>query len=225
MSAHSFPGVEYDAGTGGDIYLGKAAALIAAGLLTPEQIPGSPNLPGASGTFVDGVPQPRYTKVPHDEHWMHVAKYATSVRVTKGISPEEQRRRMDARKAEIEEAERNKPKTDIGMDGALKAFAAATARFQVGDRAWNGGHPLVITGECKLRRVRNKDGEFLDAEKGYRVDYQYGYTGQYRNGEEFFFEPNELTDEDGAPTHLRLVAGKCTQAVRPMMEFRERERM
>lgn len=225
MSAAAHPGVEYDAGTGGDTYLGKAEALIAAGLVAAEQLPGAPGMPPTSTTFFDGARVDRSQRVPHDERWMNVVKYGKNFRVTKGIAAEESRRRTAARQAEIEEHQRNQPRTDIGMDAALEAFNNASTLFKVGDKVWIGKHPAVVTGEYKLRRVRNSDGEYLDAAKGYRVDYKHGYTCQYRNGEEFFFEPGDLTDEDGAPTHLRLVAGSSRGAVRPMMEFRERERM
>ncbi|NDZ12076.1 hypothetical protein C7T35_15280 [Variovorax sp. WS11] len=223
--ARAFPGVEYAAGISGDIYLGKPEALIAAGLLTAEHIPGWPGMPPTSATFFDGARVDRRQRVPHDERWMHALRYGNNIRLTKGISAEEKRRREEALRAEIEEEDRNQPKTDIGMDAALKAFNDASTLFKVGDKVRVGDKPAVVTGEYQLRRVRSSDGEFFDAAKGYRVDYRPGYTVQYRNGEEFFFAAGYLSDEDDAPTHLRLVAGRSTQAARPMMEFRERERM
>lgn len=155
---------------------------------------------------------------------MHVQRYGTSFRVTKGISAEEQRRRAEARQAEIEELERNEPKADIGIDGAVKAFRAAATQLSVGEKAWIDGVPVMVTGEYKLYRVHNRDGEFLDSHGG-RVDYQWGYACQYRNGEEVFFPAHQLTNENGARTHLRLTHCRPTQAMRPLMEFRERERM
>jgi hypothetical protein len=227
VSAADFkaPGVEYGAGISGDIYLGKPEALIAAGLLTADHVPGWPGMPSTSATFFDGARVDRHQRVPHDERWMQATRIGNNIRLIKGIGAEEKRRREEVLRAEIEEEVRNQPKTDIGMDAALKAFNDASTLFKVGDRAWVGNHSVVVTGEFKLRRVRNDDGEFFDAAKGYRVDYQYGYTVQYRNGEEFFFPAGDLTEEDGAPTHLRLVAGRSTHAARPMMEFKERERM
>lgn len=221
----TFPGVEYEAGTSGDIYVGRSEALIAAGIIDAAQVPGAPGMPKSSITFVDGVPQPRGAKPAHDERWMQATMYGRQLRLTKGISEEEQRRRSAARRAEIEESERSRPKTDIGMEAAVKAMKVASALFNVGDRVMCGKHPVIVTGGYKLRRVNNDDGEFLDAESGKRIDYQWGYTCQYRNGEEYFFEPYQLTDDDGCPTHLRLVSGKSTLVTRPLMEFRERERM
>lgn len=155
---------------------------------------------------------------------MQVTRLGSKVRLTKGVSAEEKSSRIAAVRAAIEEEARNRPKPDISLDGAQKAYNDASTLHKVGDRVWVGNSPLIVTGEYKLRRVRNETGEFLDQAQGVRVDYKYGYSCQYRNGDEFFWPAHELTDEDGSPTHLRLVAGRSTTATRPMMEFRERER-
>lgn len=212
-------GVEYDAGTGGDIYRGKPEALIAAGLLTAEQIPGWPGMPSTSATFFKGARVERRQRVRHDQHWMQVTRIGNNIRLVKGISIEEQRHRWDTRQAEIEETERNQPKADIGFDGACKAYDQASALFEVGDRVLYCNSPMVVTGEYKLRRVNNKEGEFVDG-RGERIEYRYGYTCQYRNGEEYFVPAGYLTDDDGAPTHLRLVAGMSTLVARPTLAFR-----
>ncbi|WP_146039399.1 MULTISPECIES: hypothetical protein [unclassified Variovorax] len=198
--------------------------MIAAGLITAAQLPGTPGMPRSSAIFLDGVLQPRGSKPARSERWLQVTLYGRKVRVTKGISHEEEQRRIEARQAEIQELARSEPKADIGFDGARKAFAEASTLFKVGDSVRVGQHSLVVTGEYKLYLVRDKDGEFVDS-KGGRFNYQHGYCCQYRNGEEFFYPAHMLSNDDGEPTHLRLVAGKSTQALRPMMEFRERERM
>ena len=188
---------------GGDVYLGKPEALIAAGLLTAEQIPGWPGMSSTSATFYDGQRVERYKRVPHDERWMQVTRIGTKVRLTKGLGAEEKRVRL----AEKEEAERRRPKPDIGRDAAYQACKEASTLFKVGDEVWNNGNPMVVTGEYMLRCVRSKTGEFVNS-ANQRINYQHGYTCQYRNGEEFFFEPGDLTDEAGEPTHLRLVVTK-----------------
>jgi hypothetical protein len=188
---------------GSDVYLGTPETLIAAGLLTAEQVPGWPGLSSTSATFYDGQRVERYRRVPHDERWMQVTRTGSKVRVTKGLGTAEKRKRQ----AEKEEAERLRPKPDIGRDAAFQACMKASALFNVGDKVWNGGNPMVVTGEYMLRCVRSKHGEFIDS-ASQRINYQHGYTCQYRNGEEFFFEAGDLTDEAGEPTLLRLVVGQ-----------------
>lgn len=219
-TAQSLPNIECEASPNGDIYIGKPEDLIAAGVLTAEQIPGWPGMPSTSASFVDGVVQPRGQKPKHDERWMQVSRYGGNIRCIKGISVEEQRLRSDIRRAELEEAERNKPKVDVGMDGALKAFAVGSAVHKVGDRVRCGNQSMVVTGEYRLRCVRAEDGEYIDS-AGDRIDYRYGYTCQFRNGEEYFFPPHELTDDEGSSSHLRLVHGAREVASLPTFSLKQ----
>lgn len=213
------PGVEYDAGTGGDHYLGRPEALIAAGIITADKVPGAPGMPKSSVTFVDGVAQPRGQKPKHDERWMQATMVGRQLRVSKGISDEERDRRERKRAEEIAEMNRTRPMEDIGYDGAAKALRDASAIFKVGDSVIADGYPALVIGEYALRRVNDEKGQFLSP-TGKRCEYRWGYACRYRSGEEFFFPAHQITThEDGAP-YLRLVAG-ARRAERPALALRE----
>ncbi|MDR6538835.1 hypothetical protein [Variovorax soli] len=202
------PGVEYDAGTGGDIYLGRPEALIAAGLIDAAKVPGAPGMPKSSITFVDGVPQLRGIKPVHDERWMQATIIGRQLRVTKGIDREERRRREQKRAQELEDLPRTTPKKDIGRDEAAKQLRNASAIFQVGDSVIVNGHQAMICEGYKMHTVRAEDGEYIGSD-GVRIEHRLGYTCRYRSGEEFFFAAYQVTapDDAGRPSHLRLVAG------------------
>lgn len=209
MSATKLPGVEYDPGVGGDQYMGHASALIAAGLVTPDQLPGAPGMPVSGVTFVDGLRQPRTARPDHDERWMRICKVGRRFQVTRGISTDERERREDAREAEIQDMLRVKP--DNGAKAAEAAVAERSARFKLGDRVYVDGNAAVVSGAYGMHRVTCSDGEYSNGSGG-RFSYRLGYCAQYRNGEEFFYEAGCLTDRAGAPTHLRLVSGDVLTA-------------
>ncbi|VTU34294.1 hypothetical protein [Variovorax sp. RA8] len=214
------PGVEYEAGTSGDIYIGRPAALIAAGLIEAAKVPGAPGMPRSSITFVDGVPQPRGAKPAHDERWMQATMYGRQLRLTKGIDPEERSRREQKRARELEELARTTPKKDIGRDEAIKQLRSASAIFQVGDSVIVNGHQAMVCEGYKVHTVRAEDGEYIDRD-GVRVEHRWGYTCRYRSGEEFFFAAYQVTapNDTGRPSHLRLVAG-AKPAPRPVLALR-----
>lgn len=200
----------------GDMYLGKPEALIAAGLLRADQVPGWPGMPPSAATFFEGVLVERWTRVPHTEAWMNVVRSGSNIKVFKGISEAERARRI----AEAEERERNKPKAAIGIEVARAEYEAASTRFKVGDKVMNGDKHMVVSGHYGLSLVWSKNGEFVHS-NGRRFDYMYGYCCKYPNGEEFFFVAHCLLDDDGNQTHLRLVRG-ARREVRPAAAaFRE----
>lgn len=219
-AATNFPGVEYDAGTSGDIYLGRPEALIAAGLIEAAMVPGRPGMPRSSITFVDGVPQPRGAKPVHDEHWMQATMIGRQLRVIKGIALELQRQRQARREEEAAEIARTMPKKDIGRDEAAKQLRNASAIFQVGDSVIVNGHQAMVCEGYKMHTVRAEDGEYIGGD-GVRIEHRWGYTCRYRSGEEFFFAAYQVTapDDDCRRSHLRLVAG-AKLAPRPVLALR-----
>jgi hypothetical protein len=216
-AAKNFPGIEYDAGTSGDIYLGRPEALIAAGLIEAAKVPGAPGMPRSSITFVEGVPQPRGAKPAHDERWMQATMYGRQLRLTKGISLDERRRREQQRAQKLEDLARTTPKPDIGHDGAAKAMRAASAIFNVGDSVIANGDPALVIGEYTLRRVICTDGQFL-VSNGERAEYRPGYVCRYRSGEEYFFPPHQVTTPADRAPFMRLVVGSKA-ATRPALAF------
>lgn len=204
------PGVEFDAGVSGDRYQGKPEALIAAGVITAAQLPAMASVTFFDGMKVDG----RKVKATQDERWMQVTFIGRNLRVTKGIPADERARRQAARRAEIEEIERNTPKQDIGEAGALEAFKKSGAGLEVGDCVYAGGEAASVTGGYRLRTVRSGEGEYLSS-NGNRIDYRWGYVCKTTDGKEYFFAAHEVTAKQGRASHLRL-AYAATPAAPPM---------
>lgn len=196
------PGVEFDAGVGGDHYGGSVHALIAANVIALEHIPA-----GTSVTFFDGVQvDGRKVKGSQDERWMQVRFTGRNLRVTKGITREERARREEARRQEVEELARTTPKKDPGIDSARQMDYMASAVLPVGTAVFVYGEGATIAGGYKLRRVCTKDGQYADGER--RVDYIPGYTCRLdEDGSEFFYPAHAVRAKSGAMTHLRLVSG------------------
>ncbi|OUM01785.1 hypothetical protein [Variovorax sp. JS1663] len=213
-------GVEYEAGTSGDIHLGRPEALIASGIIDAAKVPGAPGMPKSSITFIDGVPQPRGTKPKHDERWMQATMIGRQLRVSKGISDAERTRREQQRAQELEDLARTAPKKDIGREEAAKQLRGASAIFNVGDSVLANGYPAMVCEGYGLCAVKAEDGEFV-ASDGVRIEYRWGYTCRYRSGEEFFFAAHQVTapKDEHRPGHLRLVAG-AKPAPRPVLALR-----
>lgn len=196
-------GVEFDAGVGGDHYSGSIDALIAAGIITAEQLPTATSVTFFNGVKVDG----RKVKAMQDERWMQVRCVGRSLRVTKGITREERARREEARRLEVEELARTAPREDPGFDGARAMEYRASAAFIVGDEVFAGGKAATVVGAYKLYRVLDDDtGEFSDGKT--RADYRHGYLCRLESdGEEFFYPVHGVRAKSGAVGHLRLVSG------------------
>jgi hypothetical protein len=202
MEAKSVPGVEFDAGVGGDHYVGSVQALIAAGIITLEHIPQATSVTFFNGAQVDG----RKVKAMQDERWMQVRYAGRSLRVTKGITREERARREEARRREAEELARTAPRKDPGFDGARAMNYRASATFVIGDEVFAGGRPATVTGNYKLYRVVEDDGQFSDGQT--RANYIPGYLCRINeSGKEFFYPAHGVRAKSGAMGHLRLVCG------------------
>jgi len=197
------PGVEFDAGVSGDHYSGSVEAIIAAGIITADQLPAATSVTFFNGVQIDG----RKVKGSQDERWMQVRFAGRNLRVTKGITREERARREEARRQEVEELARTTPKKDPGFDGARTMNYQASAAFQIGDEVFAGDKAATVAGAYKLYRVRDDDtGEFSDGE--IRADYRHGYLCRLQsNGEQFFYPAHGVRARSGALSHLRLVSG------------------
>lgn len=173
------PGVEFDAGVGGDHYLGSVQALISAGVIQVEHIPSATSVTFFEGVQVDG----RAVKAKQDERWMNIRFVGRNLRVTKGIADAERFRREEQREREAEELARTTPSKDPGFDAIRALEYKASAAFLVNEEVFVYGSPATVTGELTLRRVRDEDGQYIDGES--RADYQPGYTCRLRQtGEE-----------------------------------------
>lgn len=196
------PGIEFDAGVGGDYYIGSVQALIAARVISLEHIPAGTSVTFFNGVQVDG----RKVKAMQDERWMQVRCVGRSLRVTKGITREERDRREEARRQEVEELARTTPKKDPGIDSVRLMDYTASAVLSVGTPVFVYGDAATVVGEYKLRRVYAKDGQYADGER--RVDYIPGYRCRLdEDGAEFFYPAHAVRAKSGAMTHLRLVSG------------------
>lgn len=188
----------------GDNYIGTAQALLDAGIVTLDQLPGMPGMPKISVSFLDGAQLPRQARAVHDERWMRVSLYGNKVIVSKGVSAEERERR-EAGKAAAAEAERKaRGIPAIGVDAAASEAAKASAQFQVGDAVMVGGIPAVVTGPFRMRAVTDKDGEYVDHDGG-RLTYQPGYVCRDEDGAEYFWPAHKVRLPGGSRSHLRLV--------------------
>lgn len=88
-----------------DKYTGTAETLIAAGIITADQLPGQPGMPKVSATFYNGVLcQERRKRVPRDLGYMNICRPVTGKKVTVliGISAEEEAQRRATRHAKQE---------------------------------------------------------------------------------------------------------------------------
>lgn len=89
----------------GDRFTGTIDALIAAGLITAEQLPGQPGMPKVSATYYNGVLcRYRSNRAPRDLGYLNVCRPATGkkITVTVGITAAEEAQRRTALRAEDE---------------------------------------------------------------------------------------------------------------------------
>lgn len=201
-------GVEYIACVSGDRYLGKPEALIAAGIVTADQLPGQPGMPLTSATFVDGARMDgRKAKCIRDSRWMQVTLTGNHVHVTKGIPDDERDRRRAVERAEIEEMARSTPRVDVGYEAGRAEIVAASAVVVEGDLVLANDEMAAVTSGFKLHRVMEDEGEF-SVPDGRRFNYRYGYNCRLHDGREFFYAPGQIKRADGRASHLQLVASK-----------------
>jgi len=196
------PGVEFDAGVGGDHYVGSVHALIAANVIALEHIPAGTSVTFFNGVQVDG----RKVKGSQDERWMQVRFAGRNLRVTKGITREERARREEEYRQKAEELARTAPRKDPGFDGARAMDYKASATLPVGTAVFAQGEWATVVGEYKLRQVTMEGGQFVDGQR--RVNYIPGYRCRLdEGGEEFFYPAHAVRARSGAVSHLRLVSG------------------
>ncbi len=92
-----------------DVYLGRAEDLIAAGLITADQLPGRPGENKTMRTFYEGVPRKPGANGPRDERYLSIKRIGDRLEVTKGVPKavaDERRAAERQREAECE-AERH----------------------------------------------------------------------------------------------------------------------
>lgn len=196
----------------GDYYVGTAEQLISEGIITPNQLPGTPGMPKSSATFIDGVQQPPRTRAAHDDHWMHVTLYGKKVVVSKGISAQERERRERQRAAALAAERQAHGIPAIGLVAAAREVAQASAEFQVGDAVMAGGVLAVVTGHFGLHVVTTKDGEYVDRD-GERIAYRPGYLCRDESGDEYFWPAHKVNLPDGSRSHLRLVRERVARPI------------
>lgn len=197
-------GVQFEKDLSGDRYIGTAADLINAGVIRPAHLP-----EGISSTFFDGIKvDGRTVKGAQFERWMQVRVWGKEGRlsrlvVTKGVTRQERLKRQQAQAQQLAEIASNAPKPDIGIDRVREACSNASSRLEVGTHVLADGDAAVVTGGYELRRVREKDGEYLSP-SGNRINYRWGYVCRLMDGEEIFFAAHDLVSASGRPTHLRI---------------------
>lgn len=86
----------------GDTYVGFAEALIAAGLITADQLPGLPGRNKTMCTFYDGVPVKKGANHNHDERYLSIRRQGKRLVVYRGQSEHVQSARIDALRAQNE---------------------------------------------------------------------------------------------------------------------------
>ncbi|GEM_PF-2704102 len=85
-----------------DTFYGTDEALIAAGVITAEQLPGQAGMPKVAATFYNGILCQGRKRVPRDANYLNVCRPVSGkkVTVTVGVDANEQARRIALRDAE-----------------------------------------------------------------------------------------------------------------------------
>lgn len=103
---------------------------------------------------------------------------------------------------------------DPGIEEVQRRQAAASARFEVGDRAIyfrdseEYGREATIVEGYQMYTVQTEDGPYIARDEK-RVDYRRGYIIKLKGKDDMFFaHAYELTRDDCKPSHLRLVASR-----------------
>lgn len=96
-------GVKLDPHPRFNAYRGSAQDLIAAGVVRPDQLPGSPGLPATCVTFYKGQRVGKGdSRGARDEHYLQIRREGKGFCVHVGVSPEERERRFAEMAAERE---------------------------------------------------------------------------------------------------------------------------
>lgn len=113
-------GLTYSEDGYGDRYIGTAEALIAAGLITANQLPGQPGQNKMMCTFYAGVQVRKGSYRQRDEHYLSIRRIGRNFEVIKGVPEHVYDARSAARQAqwEIEEAQQ---KVERAAQRAAKA--------------------------------------------------------------------------------------------------------
>lgn len=126
----SIPWDDTDGVSWGDSYLGSAQDLIAAGLVTPDQLPGRPGSNKVSCTFYRGEPVRSGSNRPRDENYLNVvlrasARHGVRYLVHRGVPKEVTKQRLDFARARREEGRRE------ADEGSLHETAGQYRGFRV----------------------------------------------------------------------------------------------
>lgn len=90
-------GIKLHRGPYYDTYAGTAEALVAAGIVSRDQLPGiNPDLARCAVTFYRGEYVRGRQKTPHDEHWLNITRSGRKYTVYVGVGAEETERRHQA---------------------------------------------------------------------------------------------------------------------------------
>lgn len=190
----------------GRIFKGSEAALVAAGLVQSEWLPGKPGGNKVSTVVVfeeDGKGHLLVGGHAGKREHLNIKRAGkNSYCVWKSFSP-----------AEVECRRREE---DPGFEAAKKGSIASPARFNVGDVCtyWKPGYEghgekLEITTAFEFCCVRDSAGRFIDKD-GDRIDYRWGYRAREIGGKSHFYAAYELLDRDHSIRHIRLVSAPQT---------------
>lgn len=114
------PGVTRSESSWNDRYIGRGEALIAAGLITADQLPGQPGRGKIMCTFYAGVQVGKGSNRPCDEHYLQIRRVAGgNIEVIKGI-PAEVGKERRAKQNEREELEAKAARAEQAREAAAK---------------------------------------------------------------------------------------------------------
>ena len=112
---------------------------------------------------------------------------------------------------------------DPGIDVAMERLAQSVVRFDVGDKAFcsfddydEDWCEARIVGGYRFYGFNSENGAYVRSD-GTRFEYRFGYLIQLDDmldTQKFFAPAHRLTDADGKPTHLRLVASRTAADLR-----------
>lgn len=117
-----------------DIYRGNAADLIAAGLVRPEQLPGTEGMPSTSATFYDGQLMARHQRCKCDVKHMNIVRSNSRFTVYVGVTAEVRTRReaIDKRDDEVREERRKAQRDEQQARAQVDQTIARTKRMAEG---------------------------------------------------------------------------------------------
>ena len=113
----TFLGVSFEQTLNADRYTGSAEALVAAGLVRREQLPGEHGRGKTLCTYYKDRPVRKGEHVQRDEHYLQVLRVGKQFRVVKGIPKREQQSRRETAQAQLAE---QRIKADVEALGQMK---------------------------------------------------------------------------------------------------------